>query len=206
MRKSKTPVPPRIPAARAAAPAFMGQQGGNQHNWKPEKQENPRVSRVSGRAGPEKCYFWMWIVISWLVWVSVGGGAGLIKADDLAWASSCGIKDHDKQPLRQSRSHPRGHTAAAAGGAQPGALRTRLWVTSAEFPGHQGVIPIPPCTHKQRWTQKSSQHCGARGVLSRCGDTSHCVPTFWNLRLLRPPSKTLIQLLQKVTPGMQGRH
>lgn len=142
MRKSSTPVPPRIPAARAAAPAFMGHQGGNQNHWESEKRgKNPRVSRVSGRAGPEECYFWMWTEISWLVWVSVGGGAGLIKADDLGWASSCGIGDHDKQQLKQSREPSQG-THGCCCQRSP---RTRLWVTTAEFLAHQGVFPISLC-------------------------------------------------------------
>lgn len=162
------PGAPEDPGCQGSCSSLHGAAGAKPAQGNSEKEEKPRVSRVSGRAGPEKCYFWVWVMISWLVWVSVGGGAGLIKADDLVWASSCGIKDHDKQ----LQSHPRGHmAAAAAGGAEPGTLRTQLRVTSAEFLGHQGVTPIPPCTHKQRWTQRSSPHPGARGVLSHCGDT-----------------------------------
>lgn len=41
---------------------------GRQQNWKSEKKKNPEVSKIAGREGREKCYFWMGIIISsWLV-------------------------------------------------------------------------------------------------------------------------------------------
>lgn len=207
MRKSNTPVPPRIPAARAAAPAFMGQQGGNQHNWKSEKEENPQVFWVSGRAGPEECYFWTWITISWLVWVSVGGGARLIKADDLAQASSCGIKDHDKQLLRQSREPSKGTHGCSCRRSGARSPQDTALGHECRIPGTPGTFPISLCTDEQRWTQRFSPHRGARGVLSAVTllTVSHKWH-FWNLHLLLPLSKTLMQLLQKVTPGIQEKH
>lgn len=187
MRKSNTPVPPRIPAARAAAPAFMGQQGGNQHNWKSEKEENPQVFWVSGRAGPEECYFWTWITISWLVWVSVGGGARLIKADDLAQASSCGIKDHDKQLLRQIREPSKGtHGCSCRRSGARSPQDTAL--------GHECRIPGTPGTFSHLslhgWAEVDSKVFPTPWSpwCPQCSDTSHCVPQVALLEFASPSS------------------